>query len=80
MGMTFWGPSHVDPEKEASSRVAPTMTWPLILLAIPAVLLGLLIGFPPETGLIHQWLEPVFKASIQYPISMAARRRRRTTS
>jgi NADH-quinone oxidoreductase subunit L len=73
MGMTFWGPSHVDPEKEALVHESPpTMTWPLILLAIPAVLLGLLIGFPPETGLIHQWLEPVFKASIQYPISMGS--------
>ena len=71
IGMTFWGPSHVDPKVEHHVHESPpTMTWPLILLAIPAVFLGMVIGFPPETGLIHQWLEPVFAASIQYPISM----------
>ena len=36
------------------------MTIPLILLAIPSLFLGLVIGFPPENGLLHQWLEPVF--------------------
>jgi NADH-quinone oxidoreductase subunit L len=65
MGMTFWGPSHVDPEKEAHIHESPkSMTRPLILLAIPAVFLGLAIGFPPETGLLHTWLEPVFAATI----------------
>jgi NADH-quinone oxidoreductase subunit L len=65
MGMTFWGPSHVDPEKEAHVHESPaTMTRPLILLAIPAVFLGLLIGYPPEAGLLHTWLEPVFAATI----------------
>ena len=65
MGMTFWGPSHVDPEVEHHIHESPTtMTRPLILLAIPAVLLGLAIGFPPETGLLHQWLIPVFEHTI----------------
>jgi NADH:ubiquinone oxidoreductase subunit 5 (subunit L)/multisubunit Na+/H+ antiporter MnhA subunit len=65
MGMTFWGPSHVDPEKEEHIHESPTtMTRPLILLAIPAAVLGLLIGFPPESGLLHQWLAPVFEATI----------------
>ncbi len=65
MGMTFWGPSHVDPEKEHHIHESPTtMTRPLILLAIPAVFLGLLIGFPPESGLLHQWLAPVFEHTI----------------
>jgi len=46
-GMTFWGESRVDPEKEPHIHESPTtMTRPLILLAIPAVFLGLLIGFP----------------------------------
>ncbi len=65
MGMTFWGSSRVDPEVEPhiheSSR---SMTGPLVLLAIPSVLLGLAIGFPPESGLLHQWLKPVFEATI----------------
>jgi NADH-quinone oxidoreductase subunit L len=65
MGMTFWGPSHVNPEVESHIHESPsTMTRPLILLAIPAVLLGLLIGYPPESGLLHQWLAPVFEATI----------------
>jgi NADH-quinone oxidoreductase subunit L len=63
--MTFWGPSHVDPEAESHIHESPsTMTRPLILLAIPAVVLGLLIGYPPESGLLHQWLAPVFEATI----------------
>jgi NADH-quinone oxidoreductase subunit L len=65
MGMTFWGPSHVDPEKEPHIHESPsTMTRPLILLAIPAVFLGMVIGFPPESGLLHTWLAPVFEATI----------------
>ena len=65
MGMTFWGPSHVDPEKEKHIHESPTtMTRPLVLLAIPAVFLGMVIGFPPEAGLLHTWLEPVFAATI----------------
>jgi NADH-quinone oxidoreductase subunit L len=65
MGMTFWGKSRVDPDKEHHIHESPpTMTRPLILLAIPAVLLGIVIGFPPETGLLHKWLAPVFEATI----------------
>ena len=65
MGMTFWGQSRVDPEVERHIHESPpTMTRPLILLAIPAVVLGLLIGFPPEGGLLHQWLAPVFERTI----------------
>ncbi|HEX7491007.1 MAG TPA: NADH-quinone oxidoreductase subunit L [Candidatus Limnocylindrales bacterium] len=66
MGMTFWGPSHVDPEVEHHIHESPkSMTRPLILLAIPAVFLGLAIGFPPEAGLLHTWLAPVFQGSIE---------------
>jgi NADH-quinone oxidoreductase subunit L len=65
MGMTFWGPSHVDAEVEHHIHESPrSMTGPLIVLAIPAAVLGLVIGFPPETGLLHQWLAPVFEGTI----------------
>jgi len=65
IGMTFWGESRVDPEKELHIHESPpSMTRPLILLAIPAAALGLAIGFPPETGLLHQWLSPVFESTI----------------
>ena len=65
MGMTFWGESRVDPEKEHHIHESPpTMTRPLIVLAIPAVFLGMVIGFPPESGLLHQWLAPIFEHTI----------------
>ena len=47
MGMTFWG---VVPRPEGDlgqdPRVAPVMTIPLILLAIPSVFLGMYLGLP----------------------------------
>jgi NADH-quinone oxidoreductase subunit L len=61
MGLTFWG-SFRGP-REIWDRIhesPPVMTIPLILLAIPSIFLGLAIGFPPEHGLLHSWLEPVF--------------------
>ncbi|HUF06327.1 MAG TPA: NADH-quinone oxidoreductase subunit L [Candidatus Binatia bacterium] len=59
--MTFWGEwrgpravwSHIH-------ESAPTMVVPLIILAVPTTLLGLLLGIPPEEGVIHDWLEPIF--------------------
>ena len=65
MGMTFWGESRVDPEVEHHIHESPpTMTRPLILLAIPAIFLGMAIGFPPESGLLHTWLAPIFEHTI----------------
>ena len=66
MGKTFYGESHVDPEVEPKIHESPwTMTLPLILLAIPAALLGIALGWPPDTGQIHQWLEPIFAGATQ---------------
>jgi NADH-quinone oxidoreductase subunit L len=64
MGKTFYGESHVDPHVADKVHESPwTMTLPLILLAIPTVLLGLYLGggifFGQETVLAG-WLEPVF--------------------
>src|SRR3990172_2821396 len=62
MGKTFYGPSHVDPTVEPHIRESPrSMTVPLVLLAIPAALLGLVLGLPFGAGLIGQWLEPIFE-------------------
>ena len=64
MGMTFWGPSHVDPEIEPKIHESPpSMTGPLILLAIPSVLIGLVLGLPFGASRIQEWLEPVFARS-----------------
>jgi NADH-quinone oxidoreductase subunit L len=62
MGKTFYGPSHVDPRVEPLIHESPrSMTVPLILLAIPAALLGLVLGLPFGHGLISQWLAPIFE-------------------
>jgi NADH-quinone oxidoreductase subunit L len=42
---------------------AATMVVPLQILAVPTLLVGLLLGIPPEGGLIHKWLSPVFEES-----------------
>ena len=36
------------------------MTVPLLILAVPAALLGLVVGLPPEGGWVHRFLKPVF--------------------
>jgi NADH-quinone oxidoreductase subunit L len=59
--MTFWGewrgPAEVWHHVHES---AATMVAPLLILAVPTTLAGLLLGVPPEGGLIHTWLEEVF--------------------
>jgi NADH:ubiquinone oxidoreductase subunit 5 (subunit L)/multisubunit Na+/H+ antiporter MnhA subunit len=61
MGLTFWG-SFRGPREvwEKIHESAPVMTWPLILLAIPSVLLGMVLGLPFGASLIAGWLHPVF--------------------
>ena len=45
MGLTFYGESRVDPEVEPKIHESPpSMVAPLVLLAIPTMFLGLLIG------------------------------------
>ncbi len=46
--------SHVHPHESGRS-----MTLPLILLAIPSLIIGF-VGFPPEKGPLQHFLEPVF--------------------
>jgi NADH-quinone oxidoreductase subunit L len=59
--MTFWGewrgPAEVWRHVHES---AATIVAPLVILAVPTVLAGLILGIPPEGGLIHTWLEEVF--------------------
>jgi NADH-quinone oxidoreductase subunit L len=66
MGKTFYGKSNVDPAVEPHVHESPrSMTMPLVLLAVPSILLGLAIGFPPLNGLLHGWLEPVFHDALE---------------
>jgi NADH-quinone oxidoreductase subunit L len=48
--------AHVHPHESG-----PVMTIPLVLLAIAAVLAGIVLGLPPEQGFIHTFLAPVFE-------------------
>ena len=66
MGMTFWGPSHVDPEIEPKIHESPrSMTVPLILLAIPSLFIGAYLGLPFGASRIQEWLEPIFQRSAE---------------
>jgi NADH-quinone oxidoreductase subunit L len=59
--MTFWGEWRGPAEAwHHVHESATTMVAPLAILAVPTVLVGLLLGIPPEGGLIHGWLEEVF--------------------
>ena len=61
MFMTFWGKSRADETTRAHvHESSAVMTVPLVLLAVPAALLGLVAGWPPEGGWIYGFLEPVF--------------------
>ncbi len=61
MFLTFWGETRADAEVQAHIHESPPiMTVPLIVLAVPAALLGLIVGLPPEGGWIHDFLHPVF--------------------
>ena len=62
--MTFWGewrgPRAVWDHVHES---AATMVAPLVILAVPTIFAGLILGIPPEGGVIHTWLEEVFHAA-----------------
>ena len=61
MFLTFWGESRATEEVKGHIHESPaTMTVPLIILAVPAALTGLLTGWPPDEGWIHGFLEPIF--------------------
>ncbi|MFL5687361.1 MAG: NADH-quinone oxidoreductase subunit L [Chloroflexota bacterium] len=67
MGKTFYGESHVDPQTAPKvHESAWQMTVPLILLAIPSIFLGMLIGLPLGNSVLAGWLEPVFQSSEEY--------------
>ena len=61
--LVFWGPNHVDPHIHPHES-GPVMIWPLIILAVPAAILGAIIGLPPEHGLIDQFLHPTFQTAV----------------
>jgi NADH-quinone oxidoreductase subunit L len=63
--LTFHGDSRLEPEVAAHVHESPsTMRTPLMLLAVLAIVGGFL-GFPPENGVLHHILEPVFAPAVE---------------
>ena len=59
----FEGKDNVD--HQAAHHVhesPPAMAYPLMVLGIGTLLVGVLFGFPPDHGLYHRFVEPVFAA------------------
>ncbi len=66
IGLTFWGPSRVDPHVEPKIHESPrVMIGPLWLLAIPTIVLGAALGLPFGDGPLHHWLEGVFAGAAE---------------
>jgi NADH-quinone oxidoreductase subunit L len=66
MGLTFWGDFRGPREIWDRIHESPSvMTTPLILLAIPSAVLGIVLGLPFGAGLIAQWLGPIFHESVE---------------
>jgi NADH-quinone oxidoreductase subunit L len=64
--MTFYGESRVAPEVATHVHEAPdAMRVPLVLLAFLSLVGGMVLGLPPEHGVLHRWLAPVFAAAVQ---------------
>jgi NADH-quinone oxidoreductase subunit L len=66
MGLTFWGAFRGP--REIWDRIhesPPVMTIPLVILAVPSVLLGLFLGLPLGASTLHGWLEPVFAQGVE---------------
>lgn len=59
MWMTFHGEPRDHHLFEHAHESPAVMTLPLVALAIGSAALGILIGFPPDQGFIHTFLNPV---------------------
>ena len=60
MFLTFFGKPRFDTHELHPHESPPAMTIPLIVLAVPSLLIGVLVGFPPDEGRFHRFIEPVF--------------------
>ena len=62
--LAFEGKPRYDQEHVHPHESPMTMTVPLILLAIPSLVLGALIGWPPDSGAIHRFLGKTIQSTI----------------
>jgi NADH-quinone oxidoreductase subunit L len=67
--LVFFGEERFDTEEVHPHESGPWMAWPLILLAIPSVLIGF-VGFPPEDGPFHRFLHHSFEFIEEHHVSM----------
>lgn len=59
--LVFEGQPRFDQHHLQPHESGPAMATPLVLLAVASLGVGLLVGWPPEQGLIHAFLGPVFE-------------------
>jgi NADH-quinone oxidoreductase subunit L len=57
--LTFFGKERFDTKHVHPHESPAIITIPLILLAIPSAVIGF-VGFPPDAGSFHRFIEPVF--------------------
>jgi NADH-quinone oxidoreductase subunit L len=65
----FFGPENFDHEVVHPHESGPWMAIPLVLLAIPSVLIGF-VGFPPEDGPFQHFLHHSFELVEEHHVSM----------
>ena len=69
--LTFYGESRMDHHTEAHVHESPSvMIGPLVALGFLSLVGGLLLGFPPEHGWLHQFLAPVVGSAGEHEVSM----------
>jgi NADH-quinone oxidoreductase subunit L len=69
--LTFYGESRMDHHTEAHVHESPlVMLGPLVALGFLSLIGGLLLGFPPEHGWLHQFLAPVVGSGGEHEVSM----------
>jgi len=61
--IVFYGKNNV-PKDVHPHESRALMKWPLIILAVPAAIAGI-VGIPPDAGIFHHYLEPVFHRAIE---------------
>ncbi len=59
--LTFYGKARFDDHKKHPHEAPASMAFPLVKLALLSAVAGALLGWPPENGLIHKFLGPVFQ-------------------
>jgi NADH-quinone oxidoreductase subunit L len=69
--LTFYGESRMDHHTEAHVHESPlVMIGPLVALGFLSLVGGLILGFPPEHGWLHQFLAPVVGSAGEHEASM----------